>query len=89
MTAVIRDFRPEDGGQFLSLVRDLQIFEIGIHDRMMPVEDIGEWYIDKLLERCAAEKGSLLVTERGGELIGYAAVFTMVHQTGEIDEVPY
>lgn len=84
----MREFRPGDNAQFLDLVRDLQAFEIEIHDRMMPVDDIGEWYIARLLQRCVSDRGFLLVAENGDDLLGYAAVFTAVAHA-EIDEVPY
>lgn len=89
MKPTIRDYRETDSEQFLGLVRDLQRFELDLHDRMMPVEHIGEWYIEALQRRCEEEQGALLVAERDGELIGYATIFARVEQTAEIDEIPY
>ncbi|MGE0284187.1 MAG: N-acetyltransferase family protein [Rhizobiaceae bacterium] len=55
----------------------------------MPVEDIGGWYISTLLDQCADEGGSILVAERGQELLGFATVFTNAVQKGEMDELPF
>lgn len=89
MPVTIRAYQDEDSAQLLVLVRELQRFELELHDRMMPVEDIGAWYIEALKSRCAAEAGEILVAEVDGKLLGYATIFTEVAQSGEIDEVPY
>jgi ribosomal protein S18 acetylase RimI-like enzyme len=89
LAATVRDYHESDREQFLSIVCDLQAFEIELYDRMLPVEEIGDWYIATLNERCAAEKGSILVAERDGELVGYATIFAHVEQKGEFDEIPF
>ncbi|MFG1347894.1 GNAT family N-acetyltransferase [Xanthobacter autotrophicus DSM 431] len=89
LSVVIRDYRDSDLQQVLEVVRELQAYEGELYDRMMPIEDIGGWYVETLLRRCREERGSLLVSIRDGKLIGYATIFTKVEQTGEIDEVPF
>ncbi|WP_175856178.1 GNAT family N-acetyltransferase [Burkholderia anthina] len=89
MNVQIRDFHPQDTEQFLTVVRDLQAFELAIYDRMMPVVAIGDWYVDTLMKQCVEEGGSILVAQFGGQVIGFATIFTKVQQQGEIDEIPF
>lgn len=89
MKTTIRDFQPNDTTAFLDIVRELQIFELELYDRMMTPDQIGQWYIDELLNQCRVEDGSILVAIRDGQLIGYATIFTKVEQKGELDEVPF
>lgn len=85
----VRDFRASDSEQVLTLARDLQSFELDLYDRMMPVEDIGDWYIAALLDQCANEDGAILVAEEDDELIGFATIFTKAVQKDEFDELPF
>jgi ribosomal protein S18 acetylase RimI-like enzyme len=89
LAVTIRTYRDDDLIQLLEIARELQGFELALHDRMMPVEDIGNWYVEALQARCTAEKGEILVAEQDATLLGYATIFTEVAQSGEIDEVPY
>lgn len=89
MPPIIREFHHKDSIQFLNVVRHLQSYELEIHDRMMPVEAIDEWYIDLLSKQCVEQKGYILVAELSGAVVGYATIFTQVDQTDEIDELSY
>lgn len=89
MTTIIRGYRAGDSEKFLMLVRELQIYELEMYDRMMSVADIGDWYIAALEKRCGEEDGAILVAEGDGELVGYATIFTRVEQKDEIDEIAF
>lgn len=89
MSVGVRDYRDTDSEQFIAIVRDLQEFEVALYDRMMPAEEIGDWYASALQARCKEEDGALLVAEKDGKLVGYATIFTNVEQRGEIDEVVF
>lgn len=89
MSITVRTYQSSDLNAVLNVVKNLQAFEIEMYDRMMPVENIGEWYISTLLEQCSREEGTILVAEKENEIIGYATIFTNVQQEGEIDELPF
>ncbi len=53
MTAIeIRDYAPEDKAALIGLVRELQVAEGAVYDRMKPPEAIGDWYVEGLIEAC-------------------------------------
>lgn len=85
----IRDYEPEDAAGLLALVRELQAAEAAVYDRMKPPDQIGQWYLDGLLESCRTHKGRLLVASDGEALLGYAVVLTEMSSEDEPDEVPY
>jgi len=85
----VRDYAEADKAQFLAVARDLQSYEVSLYDRMMPVSDIGDWYIAALQKMCVEEDGTILVAEASHEIVGFATIFTRVTQMGEIDEVAF
>ena len=42
MNTIIREFKQSDSCEFLDIVRDLQVFELEIYDRMMSPDEIGQ-----------------------------------------------
>ena len=88
-TLEIRDYQPADEAALIELVRELQVFEEGIYDRLVPPAEIGPWYIERLLKDCADMKGRIRVAVRDGQLVGYATVMTDVVVDDERDEVEY
>ena len=75
MTAIeIRDYAPEDKAALIGLVRELQVAEGEVYDRMKPPEAIGAWYLDGLLEACRRQAGQILVAEQAGRVLGYAVI---------------
>jgi GNAT superfamily N-acetyltransferase len=88
-TLAVREYRPEDQGQVIKIVRDLQRHEGGLYDRMLPPGAIGEWYVDKQLQECAAAGGVILVAEHEGVVVGYASMLMDVTSADDIDEVDY
>jgi len=85
----IRGYRDGDQAAVLALVRELQIHEGQYFDRLKPAEDIGPWYIEALIDEAARHKGSFLVAEADGLVVGYATLLTEMSSEGEKDEVPY
>jgi ribosomal protein S18 acetylase RimI-like enzyme len=85
----IREYDPGDKATLVGLARELQAAEIVLYDRMKPPAEIGDWYIDFLLERCAADAGTILVAAEGSTLVGYAVVLTEVSSKEEPDELDY
>lgn len=88
-TLTIREYRPEDQGQVIEIVRDLQRHEEALYDRMLPPDTIGGWYVDKQLQECAAAGGVILVAEHEGAIVGYASMLTDVSSADDFDEVDY
>ena len=86
----IRKYRPEDREAVIELVRELQVAEGAFFDRMKPPEEIGDWYLDGLLESCEDQKGQIFLADRDGVPVGYAVVLAEVPSSdSNPDEVDY
>lgn len=83
----IRDYASRDETAFLDLVRQLQVHEGQVYDRMKRPEEIGPWYIADLQKSCAECAGRILVAESEHQILGYATILTTV-VNDSIDEVP-
>lgn len=70
-------------------MRELQVHESSIYDRMKPVDAIGVWYVDHVKTEVAKYKGKFLVAENGKVLLGYATLLTEVTSADEPDEILY
>ena len=73
----------------IAVVKDLQAHEARYYDRLKPVDGIGQWYIDGIIESIAKYRGAFLVAEQNGNLIGYATLLTAVDSSEDQDEVLY
>lgn len=85
----IREYRPQDQEQVITIVRDLQRYEGMLYDRMLQPEAIGGWYVEHLLRQCADTGGTLLVSELDGEVVGYASLLAEISSADDHDEVDY
>jgi GNAT superfamily N-acetyltransferase len=85
----IREFEPKDRLALIGLVRELQASEASVFDRMKPPSEIGEWYLDGLLEACRLKNGKILVATQGDEPLGYAVILTEASSKDEADELEY
>jgi ribosomal protein S18 acetylase RimI-like enzyme len=85
----IREYQEFDAPALIVLIRELQAGEIVLFDRMKPVADMGQWYIDLLERKCAADEGVILIAEQDGRTLGYAVVLTRSVEDGTGDEVAY
>ena len=56
-TIVIRPYRESDEAAIVELVRELQGHEQQFYDRMLPVEDIGPWYVQRIVRESEAAGG--------------------------------
>ncbi len=83
----IRDYEPRDEAALLDLVRQLQVHEGQVYDRMKRPEEIGPWYIAGLERQCAESAGRILVALSDGAIVAYATILTKV-ENNSIDEVP-
>lgn len=89
-TIRIRKYQPEDREAVIELVRELQIAEGKVYDRMKPPEAIGDWYLDGLLESCETQKGQIFLADKAGNAVGYAVVLAEVpSEEVSPDEVSY
>ena len=88
-TIVIRPFRESDEAAIVELVRELQGHEQQFYDRMLPVEDIGPWYVQRVVRESESAGGGVIVAERSGQAVGYATLFTELSSEEDFDEVPY
>lgn len=84
----IRPYEPRDEAALLDLVRELQVHEGHVYDRMKPAAAIGPWYMDDLKQQCAEHDGTILVAEIGGRVVAYATIMTKV-EADDIDELPF
>lgn len=71
------------------MLRDLQAHELRIYDRTRPPDTMGPWYIARLKEATGQGRGRILVAERAGRVVGYAAMLTAISAEDERDEIPY
>jgi len=85
----IREYEDRDESQVVELVRELQVHESAIYDRMKPVDQIGPWYVDKLKADVAKYKGMFLVADEDKKLLGYASLLTEVTSADDPDEILY
>jgi len=85
----VRPYQKRDLPTLLALARELQAHEAEIYDRMKSPADIGPWYFENFIARCAKEAGFILVAEEGREILGYAIVLTAVEEDGSDDEIAY
>ncbi len=85
----IREYRPEDEGHVIEIVRDLQRHEGTLHDRMLPPDAIGGWYVEQQLRACDLAGGAMLVAEYAGAAVGYASLLMDESSAGDIDEIDY
>ena len=66
-TIMIRPYRESDEAAIVELVRELQGHEQQLYDRMLPVEDIGPWYVQRIVQELAEAPGAaLIVAEQAG-----------------------
>ena len=65
-TIVIRPYRESDEAAIVELVRELQGHEQQLYDRMLPVEDIGPWYVQRIVQESANARGGVIVAEQVG-----------------------
>ena len=84
----IRIYEPRDEPAVIELVRQLQVHEGSIYDRMKPPEDIGAWYIAEMQKRCDESAGHILVGEIDGAVVAYGTILTRVAEES-IDEVAF
>ncbi len=85
----IREYQEADAQSMLSLIRELQAHEVALYDRMKPVAEMGQWYVDLLKKQCAEDEGVILIAAETGEALGYATILTHVVEDGSADEVAY
>jgi GNAT superfamily N-acetyltransferase len=85
----IRDYAPGDRAALIALVRELQVAEAAVYDRMKPPEAIGDAYVDGLLEACRRRTGRILIAAENGTPVGYAVILTKVPSAAVLDEVDY
>lgn len=85
----IRDYQPADMEAVVGLVRALQAFEENIYDRLIPADQIGPFYVERLLADCAKHAGRIRVVETDGRVVAYATIMTAVVVDDERDEITY
>ena len=85
----IREYAETDTPGLIALIRELQESEVALYERMKPVADMGQWYIDLLTKKCAEDEGVILIAEENGEALGYAVVLTRSVEDGTADEIAY
>lgn len=86
----IRDFADADKQALISLARELQATELPLlSDRLRPPDQIGEAYVEALIEACRRHKGHILVATVDGEVAGYAVVLTEVAVVNDPEELPH
>lgn len=84
----IRPYRADDQPHLLELIRELQGFERQYEPLLKPEAEIGLDYIADLEAQAKANGGGILIAEKAGDAVGYAAVFTHVPSEDD-DEIEY
>ena len=84
----ICDYKDENEAQLIQLIRELQGYESGYYDRMIPPEEIAGWYVDGIKKDCRDYAGHIRFAGLGGRPVGYCAVMTRVPNE-EADEQHY
>lgn len=85
----IREFHPQDRAAVVALARELQMAEVLFFDRKKPPDEIGDWYVDHLLESCRLHGGKLLLAIHNGKPCGYASLLTAVSAADEPEAIDY
>jgi GNAT superfamily N-acetyltransferase len=85
--ALIRVLRTRDLPALERLVAELQDFERGIDDRILPGPAMAAGYTKAMLSACASQAGAIFVAEVAGDVVGFAAVRARV-PTESLDEPP-
>jgi len=85
----VRQYQSSDASALIMLIRELQVSEVALYERMKPAADMGEWYIELLKKQCAEDDGTILIAEEDGKVLGYAVVLTRSVEDGKGDEVFY
>lgn len=85
----IRPFEERDRADVVRLARELQAHEHALFDRMKPAGEIGDWYLDDLLDDCRRHDGMIVVAELAGQIVGYAAVMASMSSEEDVDETDY
>jgi GNAT superfamily N-acetyltransferase len=87
VSALIRVVRTRDIPALERLVAELQDFERGLDDRILPGSAMAAGYTKAMLSACASQAGAIFVADVEGEVVGFAAVRTRV-PTESLDEPP-
>ena len=85
----IREFRPGDRAAVVALAREVQAAEVPLFDRKKSPGEIGDWYVDHLLESGRLHGGKLLIAIHDRKPCGYAALLTTVSAVDEPEAVDY
>ena len=85
----IREFVSADTRAIVALAREIQVAKAVYFDRKKPPDEIGDWYVEGLLESCRLNAGKLLVATRDDDICGYASILTMVANDDAPDEIDY
>jgi ribosomal protein S18 acetylase RimI-like enzyme len=72
----IREFESRDLPGIRSCVVILQDHERGIDPRMPPGPEIADEYVEHMLERCKAWKGTIFVAEDSGRVAGFVCIWS-------------
>jgi ribosomal protein S18 acetylase RimI-like enzyme len=86
---LIRPYESSDEHKVVMLSRELQDHESRIFDRMTPPNEIGSWYVARILRDARNSGGELLVAERDGHVAGYATLLIGQSSENAMDEVFY
>jgi GNAT superfamily N-acetyltransferase len=82
----IRPYEPNDESAVVELVRELHRHEGQLYDRMLPPDEVGTWYVARILREARAAGGDLLVAMLGEHIAGYATLLANVSSESERDE---
>lgn len=73
----------------ISLLRELQQFELPMNPELKPPEEIGLPYMTETRKWCTENAGVMLVASEDARLVGYACVLTDCKEEGKSGERPY
>jgi GNAT superfamily N-acetyltransferase len=88
MPLTIRERNPQDTPAILACMRELQECERNIDERLADPDQVLERLWQEIVEDCDVFRGTILVADLDGEVVGYIGVLTHV-KVEDADEIDY
>ncbi len=85
----IRDYRNGDAQAVIAIAKDLQAHELTVYDRLKPVNEIDDEYLEVLWAEVNKRTGQFLVAEHEGTVAGYCTLLTNCDSADDKTEIFY
>lgn len=85
----IRPYTESDLDSVIAILRDLFASELKLYDRTRAPHEIGGDYVQDLCREIEKSKGTMLVAESDGQVVGYCTLHIHRDTAGDTDEIFY